>query len=84
MGIRQIYSTKHLENNFTLMNNYFAFNTSLNFQLPRLFSLEIIGFYFSKQLYGISYNKCMENVSTALEKEININNKHYIEKVICN
>lgn len=35
MGIRQVFRTKHLENNSTLTNNYLAFNSSLNFQLPR-------------------------------------------------
>ncbi|MEO1053250.1 MAG: outer membrane beta-barrel family protein [Bacteroidota bacterium] len=70
IGNYQVVRTDHLETPVTVSNYSFSFNWSSSFKLPKQFSIEVSGFYFSPSFFGLSEFQSVSVVNFGIEKKL--------------
>jgi hypothetical protein len=69
-GFYRKFKTAHLEKNETKDFRHFNFNLVNNIILPKDFSLELVGFYESKMIWGLWEFKPMGSLNIGLQKKL--------------
>jgi hypothetical protein len=69
-GFYRKLKTAHLEKNETKDFRHFNFNLVNNIILPKDFSLELVGFYESKMIWGLWEFKPMGSLNIGLQKKL--------------
>ncbi|HEV8084228.1 MAG TPA: outer membrane beta-barrel protein [Chitinophagaceae bacterium] len=69
-GFWQQINTFYKENPIRLSHLYYTINASQSFKLPKNFSTELSGFFFSPQLYGIVLRRAFGKLDLGIKKKL--------------
>ncbi|MGV3586981.1 MAG: outer membrane beta-barrel protein [Adhaeribacter sp.] len=73
LAMRQQVKTQIAEAPFKFARSSFSFNSSHTFKLPKMYSVELSGFYNSPTILGIKKVRAMSAINIGFRKELNNN-----------